>query len=93
MRAFAFSILTIFVISTSAGCPNKPAPTTVNDVEYERQAEQYQRQLDKGDEQIGRIDKMYDKSEEQARRMDELLDRWEKQADQYDRILDKWENQ
>lgn len=88
--------LHVFVVMLTAmctGCENNPAAAPVNDAEWERQNERYQQQLDIGDEQIDRVDKIYEKSEEQGERMDTLLQRWERQADRYDKILDRWEKQ
>ena len=93
MRVFVLSFFATTVIAAGVGCQNNPVAAPINDAEYERQTEQYQRQLDKGDEQIKRAGRMNDKAEEQAQRLDRLLDHWEGQADRYDKILEKWEAQ
>jgi len=106
MRGLTFSVLvaTIAVMACS-GCQKTPADSVDpvdagNEAEWERQTEQYQRQLDKADEQIERTErqieraeKLYDRCEKQAQRLDKIHDRWEDQADRYDKILDKWEKQ
>ncbi len=72
---------------TLAACQPMPESSSV----IARQNAEYDRQLQKVNEQQARAEAQIEKSEEQQKRMEILLERWEKQADRYDAILTRWE--
>jgi hypothetical protein len=51
---------------------------------WERQSRQYQKLLDREDQQL-------DRAELQAKRFEELQQRWQRQADRIDAVITKWE--